>query len=103
MASWIAIKSVGSGPSARELLSASVAMKSRNIIIHGGYDSGQNSLKDTWKATIDSDKNEIKWERLEDSPENRWYHSSEIIGSHCIFIGGDGCKSTLAYNMLTKE
>jgi len=35
---------------------------------------------DTWKAKIDSDKNEIKWERLEDSSEARDCHSSEIIG-----------------------
>ena len=67
MASWIEIKSVGSGPSARSRLSASVAMESGDIIIHGGYD-GSNSLKDTWKATIDIDKNKIHWERLEDSP-----------------------------------
>ena len=44
-----------------------------------------------------------KWEQLEDSPEARQMHSSEIIGSLCIFIGGDKCKSTLAYNEKTKE
>ena len=101
LASWTIIKSEN-GPSGRMLLSASVAMPIGDIIIHGGHQFGI-ILKDTWKATIDSAKNEIKWEQLEDSPEDRSEHSSEIIGSHCIFIGGHGCKSTLAYNMLTKE
>ena len=94
LASWTLIKSEN-GPSARSLLSVSVAMPSGDIIIHGGLQFGR-TFKDTWKATIDSDKNEIKWERLEDRPEARKCHSSETIGSLCIFIGGNNCKSTLA-------
>ena len=76
-------------------------METRDIIIHGGY--YRSSLKDTWKATIDSDKNQIKWEQLKDSPEARKMHSSEIIGSLCIFIGGDKCHTTMAYNHSTQE
>ena len=76
-------------------MSASVAMLSGDIIIHGGQQF-ESIFKDTWKATIDSGKNEIKWERLEDSQEERHKHSSETIGSLCIFVGGINCKSTLA-------
>ena len=75
-----------------------------DIIIHGGSYFGE-MFKDTWKAKIDSVKNEIHWERLEDSAEGRWQHCSETIGSLCIFIGGEGveCMSTLVLNLSTKE
>ena len=82
--------------SLRELLSASVVsdvysrLETYSFIVHGGVPSNS----ECWKAKIDSNK--IIWEQLESSGEDRRSHSSETIASHVIFIGGNGCKSTLA-------
>ena len=76
-------------PSAKYSLSASVT-SIEEIIIHGG--SPLNS--EYWKAKITA--NNIMWTKLESAAENRWSHSSETIGFHVIFIGGERCKSTVA-------
>ena len=89
VATWTKMRVSGACPSERYDLSASVT-STEEIIIHGGFP--HNS--ECWKAKITA--NNIMWTKLESAGEIRWGHSSETIGSHVIFIGGLGCKSTLA-------